>query len=824
MATALLSLVLCIWISSFQSVLCRSRDATTAAPSATAVGVLTFPDKPLPNLISPNSVEIPDFALLKPKHQKRQAVADTDGSSNALFGGDSVPKLLNIQAECFNPQFIKVSLDFDRDFQGIIYTKGHFADATCAFAKEDYPAKSYNFTVPTEACGSLDNHAETNASITEATLIIQNDPLFQDASDVARRIRCAWSDRFDKIISSRGFRVGSLAENTMDYSADAVSVWMDLRMGKDPFQGTPVTNGVVRLGSDMTIVVYIKSKIEKGLDVVIRDCVANDAKKHQQIQLTDENGCVVQKKLMTPFTITDRVGQSGASRIAYAMLKSFKFPDSLDVNIICNVAMCKGDCGISCEKDKAGAKPGAPKPAPVAKVDSMVPRVKRDVEQNTTANVTDPDDDVIDIIPFKPANVVPVDTHPSGTLPPPRSDLAGMDNPLIGKTVFLKEREPTEVVLERGIRVLSDNDITEVLVGNQNRSFDVLATMVKNTDYICLTRTGFGIGLGILLLIILILSIICVFLCCAACAKRKQKETKIVEDSTINIYNSTDQLTRSKMETGSASLPLSGPTSILRGSLPNIHSYATSNVGSTYGYLPRVSRDPNMKASAMTLPGLGIQTNPHVRHSTQSLNAMHHIPPTDNMFLPIVLPEALREENADDTEKARSLRSIAVPLRPHSVDILNGRDATADEATRSLRSFTVRSQHGAQQPEDNADEEKTRSLRSFTVQSLHNAPLRLEPVEFDDVERSLRSYSVRSNNSLGKATTNNGENPRSLRSFTVRSRNSDHSADTETSDVGENPRSEGTIRSGSQVSLVRGGQHSNEENARSLRSVSVYRN
>ena len=114
--------------------------------------------------------------------------------------------------------------------------------------------------------------------------------------------------------------------------------------------GTPVTNGVVRLGTDMTIAVYVKSKVENSLDVVIKDCVANDAKKHQQIQLIDDNGCVVQKKLMTPFVITDRVGNSGASRIAYAMLKSFKFPDSLDVNIMCNVVMCKGPCGIQCNE------------------------------------------------------------------------------------------------------------------------------------------------------------------------------------------------------------------------------------------------------------------------------------------------------------------------------------------------------------------------------------------------------------------------------------------------------------------------------------------
>lgn len=107
---------------------------------------------------------------------------------------------------------------------------------------------------------------------------LQNDALFQSSDDVARRIRCAWSDRFDKIISSRGFKVGSLSENTMDYSADAVSVWMDLRMGKDPFQGTPVSNGVVRLGSDMTVAIYMKSKIDRGLDVVIRDCVVSSFK------------------------------------------------------------------------------------------------------------------------------------------------------------------------------------------------------------------------------------------------------------------------------------------------------------------------------------------------------------------------------------------------------------------------------------------------------------------------------------------------------------------------------------------------------------------
>jgi hypothetical protein len=793
----------------FQAFLCHKSGDIQAPPSDTAVGVLKILDPPGSHLLSANSVLIPDsVSRHKPQRVNRQAPQENDLTENSLFGGETLPKLINIQAECINPQFIRVSLDFDKHFQGVIYTKGHFSDDVCSFAKEDNPGTTYNFTVSTDQCGSLDNHAEVNASITEATIIVQNDPLFQDANDVARRIRCAWSDRFDKIISSHGFKVGSLAENTMDYSADAVSVWMDLRMGKDPFQGTPVTNGVVRLGSDMTIVVYIKSKIDKGLDVVIRDCVANDAKRHQQIQLTDENGCVVQKKLMTPFIITDRVGQSGASRIAYAMLKSFKFPDSLDVNIICNVAMCRGDCGISCaaERPRNGTVLNN-LAASMAKVDSSEHRSKRNAGKvDDVSGLDKQEGQISDEKPghsSREANVVPVDTHPSNNNNLPPREAAPMDDTLIGKTVFLKEKEPTEVVLERGIRVLSDNDITEVLVGNQNRSYEVMATTVKNSDYICLTRTGFGIGLGILLLIILILTIIAVFLCCSACARRK-KDVKVVENSTINLYNSTDQLARPP---NSPRIP--SQTVTTTGSIPNMSSYPASNAtGSHLGFIPRATRDPNMKASAITLPGvglgpgLGIHTNPMIRHSTQSLNTAHNFIPSDKPFLPVAFPLTGAQDNQGemDAEKARSLRSINVRTRPHSVAIALD-SPVQDETTRSLRSFTVRSHHGATMPERGINEEAPRSLRSFTARSDH----------------------MSQQDSIAAETERGNEAVRSLRSFTVRSHHSDSSNETNTTDNGENPRSQGTLRSESPASLVPG-TNDVEEHPRSMRSVSVYRN
>lgn len=394
--------------------------------------------------------------------------------------------------------------------------------------------------------------------------------------------------------------------------------------------------------------------------------------------------------------------------------------------------------------------------------------------------------------------MVPVDKQPASPTDGTH-EAEAMDNTLIGKTVFLKEKEPTEVILERGIRVLSDNDITEVLVGNQNRTYDIMATTVKNTDHICITRTGFAIGLGLLLLIILILTIITVFLCCAACARRK-KDTKVSSAGSINIYNSTDQLARSK-DSQSLSSPISGPTSIIRGSLPTINGFLESNAtGSHLEFAKRLPRDPQLKASAITLPGigpgLGIQTNPTIRHSTQSLNTAHKNFVPEKPFLPLNLPI---EDDTFDTEKVRSLRFIR--HRPHSVDISLDTPGQ-DETTRSLRSFSVRGAHGM--PSDD--------------------------VGNDETPRSLRSYSVRSDRIAGAETAKGterdagfapSEKVRSMRSFDARSDHSDSSDDTTT--IGETPRSQGSARSGSQASLIQG-NHDVGENARSLRSVSVYRN
>lgn len=112
---------------------------------------------PRSHLISANSVMLPDSLIWKPRFRRAAPVVDSDADQATLDSGNSdfpsnanLPKLINIQADCVNPQFIKVSLEFDQEFQGIVYTKGHFMDENCLYAHEGSGVSKLNFTIATD--------------------------------------------------------------------------------------------------------------------------------------------------------------------------------------------------------------------------------------------------------------------------------------------------------------------------------------------------------------------------------------------------------------------------------------------------------------------------------------------------------------------------------------------------------------------------------------------------------------------------------------------------------------------------------------------------
>nr|CAD7417859.1 unnamed protein product [Timema cristinae] len=88
-------------------------------------------------------------------------------------------------------------------------------------------------------------------------------------------------------------------------------------MGRGPF--APAANGLVKIGETMTLVVSVEG--DPGFDIQVRDCVARDSTSTNLVQLTDERGCVIKKKLFGAFQKTRETGSAQTSIIAYAFFQ-----------------------------------------------------------------------------------------------------------------------------------------------------------------------------------------------------------------------------------------------------------------------------------------------------------------------------------------------------------------------------------------------------------------------------------------------------------------------------------------------------------------------
>ena len=113
---------------------------------------------------------------------------------------------------------IRVSIDFDRPFFGMVFSKGHFSDPNCVHLQAGSGATSTVFEIQNNQCGMTssggfqsDNGQPNPAgSFIESTIIVQYDPLVQEVFDQARKLRCTWYDYYEKSVTFRPFQVSTL--------------------------------------------------------------------------------------------------------------------------------------------------------------------------------------------------------------------------------------------------------------------------------------------------------------------------------------------------------------------------------------------------------------------------------------------------------------------------------------------------------------------------------------------------------------------------------------------------------------------------------------
>ena len=234
-------------------------------------------------------------------------------------------------------------------------------DALPRYLESGQGKTQIDFVIPMNGCGTaLSEPDPTSILQTDEAqmktgfsniIIAQMDEEVQEVWDSARKINCQWTNLIRKRVEFEPFAVQMLDFEEVQFEGDSVDCWMDLQVGKYP--DSEEVHSAVKIGEPLSMLVFAKDN-ENMYDMHIKECFAYSSENYDnsdtvQLQLTDEQGCVMKNKLLEGF-FTKRVPNEdgGENIVAYGYLSAFKFPDVLDVYTTCEVEICKGGCRNKC--------------------------------------------------------------------------------------------------------------------------------------------------------------------------------------------------------------------------------------------------------------------------------------------------------------------------------------------------------------------------------------------------------------------------------------------------------------------------------------------
>ncbi|KAK9505330.1 hypothetical protein O3M35_009412 [Rhynocoris fuscipes] len=252
---------------------------------------------------------------------------------------EGMPAIQSLEVMC-GKDHMDVHLSFTQPFEGIVSSKGQYADPRCVYVPPSTGKTFFSFRIAYARCGTK---PDLNGQFYENTVVVQYDKDLLEVWDEAKRLRCEWYNDYEKTASKPPMVIADLDVIQLDFRGDNVDCWMEIQHGKGPW--APPVSGIVPLGSTLTLVVAINDNRE--FDMRVKSCAASDGGGHV-IQLSDEYGCVLRPKMISRF-LKARIADERASVITYAFFHAFKFPDALSVHIKCKVEICRHGCLDHCQ-------------------------------------------------------------------------------------------------------------------------------------------------------------------------------------------------------------------------------------------------------------------------------------------------------------------------------------------------------------------------------------------------------------------------------------------------------------------------------------------
>jgi hypothetical protein len=438
-----------------------------------------------------NHIAPPPKQQQQQQQQQQQVAAASEISENygaPLSGNDlwSAPvpetaKVVSLDVKC-EKQGMKVFIQFDKPFYGIVFSKGHYSNPSCVHIPASQGRTSATFDIGLHQCGTAGNtenghygYESGAGNYFENIIVVQYDPQVQEVWDQARKLRCTWHDQYEKSVTFRPFPVDMLDVVRADFAGDNVGCWMQIQVGKGPWASE--VSGLVKIGQTMTMVLAIKDDDAK-FDMLVRNCMAHDGKR-APIQLVDQRGCVTRPKIMSKFVKIKNFGNS-ASVLSYAHFQAFKFPDSMEVHFQCTIQICRHQCPDPCSDHATAASSIA----------------------ETHVNVS----------PDNSYGPPPQSAVPHGPL---ESYFRKRDERRVRKSRATAEQNE-DVGLNKVIRVVSSGDLTFAIAEELNATAPQSETMIfpaREEGLICMTTPGFTVTLVLLLGILVASCLTSAFLC-----------------------------------------------------------------------------------------------------------------------------------------------------------------------------------------------------------------------------------------------------------------------------------------------------------------------
>ena len=439
-----------------------------------------------------------------------------------------MPKIVSLDVTC-EKNLMKVYVEFDKPFYGIIFSKGHYSDVNCVHLPAGLGRTSAKFDVSINSCGTTGNtenglygYGADSGSGTffENTIVVQYDPQVQEVWDQARKLRCTWHDQYEKSVTFRPFPVDMLDVVRADFAGDNVGCWMQIQVGKGPWASE--VSGLVKIGQTMTMVLAIKDDDNK-FDMLVRNCMAHDGKR-APIQLVDQKGCVTRPKLMSKFTKIKNFGAS-ASVLSYAHFQAFKFPDSMEVHFQCTIQICRYQCPDQCESaptsydapqiapDSYGSPQAAPETYGAPAVETYGAPAVETYGAPAVETYGAPAVETYGAPAVDTYGAPAVDTYGAPSVP----SYQGRSRREAGDDSEITEIDLEDVGVQKVIQVVSSGDLTFAIKESDNETVVDLFPSVKQTlvedGYICMSTPAFAATLVILLAILIISCLLSAFLC-----------------------------------------------------------------------------------------------------------------------------------------------------------------------------------------------------------------------------------------------------------------------------------------------------------------------